>query len=155
MEKRTPRSDQNKLKFPKVKRTKIGKKKKSGTPEKIIQGQVNGYLEAVGINFLRFPDTLFRAIFANPRIPPHIKRLIKTEIAGWPDNMLYIPVSDKFCLACAVECKSDVGKLRGMQKTRSKEIPFNIIRDFDNFKVLVSEFERAAEKIKNYLEGVG
>ena len=148
--KRIPRTDQKGVAFPKMKKVRKTKKKAS-TPESTIQAIADLLLRSEGIPYMRFPDSFFRSIFANPHINVWTKKHLKDALAGYADNILFLPVSDKFCLACMMENKTETGKLTGMQKMRSKELPYNITRNEADIRALISEFQRVADLIKKEL----
>jgi len=149
MIKRKPRSDQKDFAYPKMVRKSVRKSRKAKTPEDIIQGVVDTLLDLYHVPYLRLPANLFRGLFGNPQIPIWTKKHLKLAIAGWPDNMAFLPLDDKYCLCCMIENKSDIGKLHGMQKIRSKELPFNICRTQEDALKLIDEFKEMADKIKD------
>jgi hypothetical protein len=128
-----------------MKRVKSNPSKKATTPEATIQAIVDLLLQTEGIPFLRLPDNLFRAIHADKNISGRMKAWILHELSGWADNIAFIPIDDKFCLCCHIENKSDKGKLRGKQKVRSKEIPYNIVRTETDIRELIKLF---TDKVK-------
>ena len=140
------RADYQGFAFPKFVR--MRGKKKAKRPEAVAQGQVNALGDVLGIPYLRLPESLFVSIFASPSVPIHVKRHLKDAIAGWADNIFFLPVSDRFALACFIECKNDVGKLHGMQKTRSRELPYNIIREQADAQELLMDFKSRAETMR-------
>jgi len=144
---RVPRTDQSGLKYPKMKTVDISELEE-WTPESTVQGWADALLRLKHIYYIRLPAELFMNIFRNPQIPVWIKRKIKLAIAGLPDNIAMIPLNDKFCLACNLECKSATGKFTGRQKTLSKEVPYNVVRTQKEIGELLDSFSKNAENIK-------
>lgn len=139
------RSDYKGFAYPKYEKGTHKKSKRAATPESILQEQVNNYLEIKGLKYLRLPDALFRALFPNPNIQPWVKHQIKLAIAGWPDNIVMVPLYNMYCLTLLLECKTDIGQLTGLQKERSKELPFKVVRTFDEAKKEIDTFVKCAE----------
>jgi hypothetical protein len=150
---RVARADQKGVAIPKLKKVRSRKSRAAACPESIIQNWANATLEAMGIPFLRLGESLLLNIFRNPSIPIHIKRHIKEAIAGWPDNILFLPITNHFSLCCMAEFKSDVGELHGKQKERAKELPFNVIRTTGELDELLKAFKDMAEYLKHDLTG--
>lgn len=146
--KRVIRADWKGFAFPKMKRVKSNPSKKAETPEATIQATVDVLLQNAGIPFFRLPDNMFRAIHADRSISNRMKAWILHELSGWADNIAFFPIDDKFCLCCHIENKSDKGKLRGKQKVRSKEIPYNIVRTEQDIRTLIKQFIAKAEWLK-------
>ena len=118
-------------------------------PESIVQAAVDARLSFAHMPYLRLTETLLKHIFTNPTIPVHIKKILADELGGWPDNMAFIPVSDRYCLACLIENKSDKGKLHGRQKIKAAELPYNIIRSDKEAEALIADFEHIAGLISD------
>lgn len=104
-------------------------------PESILQEQCEQYLELRGLTFIRLPDALYRAVFGNSVIPPHIKRLISACIKGVPDLTILFPDGTYL----AIELKSRSGKQTPGQKQFSRNIRdhYHICRDFESFQKLI------------------
>ena len=131
----------------KIKKVRKLIKDKGISPEKILQNQTNSYLDALGIYYVRISDAIYR-IFSNPGISPHIKKEMKASISGLPDNNIQIPINNKFYLGCNVELKNSIGKFTADQKRRSREVPYVVIRTFEEMEELVKEIGIVLDKIK-------
>jgi len=137
-----PRHDYSGFAFPKAQRKKSVER--AAAPEKSIQAGLDARLRFAGIKYLRLSETLLRTIFANPMIPVHIKKIVSDELAGWPDNICYIPISDKYCLCAMIECKTTIGKLNGAQKRRSAGLPYVVVRSDNEAAAALAGFEKMA-----------
>jgi hypothetical protein len=116
-----------------------GKTKWQGA-ELDLQRQCEEYLRYFpNIAVVRFPDMAYRAIFASI-LPEYIKRMIAGYIKGIPDLILLRNKTDGSTAALCVELKSGKGKLSQGQKNFGNKVTVNIVRDFESFTKLISEF---------------
>jgi hypothetical protein len=114
-------------------------KDKSIAPEKILQRQINSYLDLRSAPFLRIPDSAFRMIFANPSVPIWIKKEISDYIKGFPDNTVFKKSgSDILCLP--IEVKIVGGKMSQSQKRWQEAIGTKQVETWDEAKKLIDEF---------------
>jgi len=163
MAKRIIRSDQKGLMLGKPDRKaerrerdkEAGKRKsrKAKTPEDIIQGQANSLYEQMQLPFLRLWEELFTAIETS-RIPHGVKIDLYKKLRGWPDNMIFLPVGSKYNIAFFPELKSDVGKRRGSQKDKARELNIPIFKIFDKLFAETTEFVRFAEWLDGQLKRI-
>ena len=120
------------------------RKKKSGykkakTPEKVIQSQVERYLELLGVVAVRIPDSLYRSIYANQSVPIHIKSVIAQSIAGLPDLM--IPkITESGTMILPLELKTESGKLGPKQIKWQRHLGTVVAHSFEQAKTLIDEF---------------
>jgi hypothetical protein len=133
------------MRFPKMSRAKHHKAK--AAPESVLQDFTNKYLQLKGLTYLRLPESLFAAIFRNPNIDVWIKRHIKEAIAGWPDNLVLLPIGNGLNLALALELKSETGKLHGEQKVLDKQIELLVARTPESVESAIKAFEIWANKL--------
>lgn len=138
------------FRFPKKKRIRVDPKQPE-TPEKTIQAMTDIILQTSGISYLRLPDHMFKSIYFNRAISPRLKAWILHELSGWADNIAFIPLNDKFCLACMIENKTASGRLHGKQKQRARELPYNIVRSDKEAKQIVRGFKAFAERVKQLI----
>jgi hypothetical protein len=125
--------------FPKMRRAKNRKTKCA--PESALQGFTNAYLKAKGLTYLRLSEALLANIFRNPQIPVYIKRHIKESVAGWPDNLVLIPLGNGLNLAMALELKREDGKLNAAQRMMDKEIELVVSRTQDDVMANVTSLK--------------
>lgn len=73
------------------------------------------------------------------------------HFTGLPDMDLKTPLDDRFYLGLNIDFKVGRDKLHGKQKTRSKELPWTIIRTYPEAEALRKDFEKTAAKLKEVL----
>lgn len=160
MRKRVVRADQKDVPFPKMKSIPVRKSKKAKVPESHIQACVDRILEQEGISYMRLPSNMFRAIHANPAISGRLKGWILHDLSGWADNIAFKSLCEydgvKFCIACFIENKTEIGKLHGKQKIKDAELGYNICRDTNTIKNIIKVFNKfhafLSEHIKRFRE---
>lgn len=148
------------LKFSKEKQ--LGKKMKKinktgAKTETPVQNFIDNYLKCKGLFYLRFPDGFWQYIH-NPinKIKVYFKKLCSDSFAGYPDNMVFENLTDKYLIALPIEAKSKTGKLNGnKQKRYAKKLNYQIPRSEDEARILVDNFEKDIEKIKKILKENG
>ena len=113
--------------FPKFKSARNGK-------EKDLQASCERYLELLSLRYIRIPDAVL-GYLSKPSAPPQIRKLVGRYMRGQPD--LVILSNGDFML---VELKSEKGKLRDSQKDWAAGMQLNVVRNFDDFKILVDCF---------------
>lgn len=128
------------LAFPRTVKKRRAKRPKG--EEAILQRQVDQYLDLKGIHFHRLPDSLMRWVFANPSIPIWIKKEVSDHVKGWADNVLFKPVSDKYCLVLNLELKSKAGKQSHAQKLEAMAVPVTVCNNFEDAQKEIEEFEK-------------
>jgi len=116
--------------------------------ESVLQRQCEEYLNVRGIQFIRMPDSAYKAIFANPNLKSKDKSLISSFIKGLPDITILEPITDEYCLSCCIELKSAKGKLSQGQKNFGRRVPVKVVRSFEQFESEVNKFMREVEKFK-------
>lgn len=116
--------------------------------EDVIQKQANDIYELKGIPYLRMGSELYSVIFSNPQLPIGVKKKISDEIKGWPDNMLFLPITPKFNLNCHIELKTETGKLNKGQNDKSKVMSVNIARDYKAIQAIAEKFIWFADKLR-------
>ena len=116
--------------------------------EKTLQKAVNQYLKITHYPYIRIPDEIYRVCFASKNVPAHLKKIIADHIAGLPDNIIAIPIGEKFFIGCAIELKSPKGKLSKKQKEYQKIFNTNVIRNIEGLIELLSE-------LKQFVKGKG
>ena len=131
--------------YPKMRRVKD--KHAKSAPESDLQEFTNNYLKAKGLPYLRLSEKLLVNIFRNPSIPVHVKRHIKEEVAGWPDNLVLVPLGNGLNLAMAQELKTEAGTLTQAQRIMDHEIEMVVARSEDEVKANVKALEVWAKKM--------
>jgi len=152
MASRKIRPDQKNVAHPKMLRVKGSKSKKAKTPEDAIQSTVDYKIKAYRIYSQRIEDIVYTTLFANNNMPLWKKTKLADSIAGIADNVVMMPINDRFCLCMHLECKSDVGSMNVAQKKRAKQVPYNIIRTEKEFDSILREFNNITDRIVKLLE---
>ncbi len=114
---------------------KARKSPRDKTPEAVIQGQAEAYLDACGLFYIRLPDSLMRVVFASPQIPIWTKREVADCLKGLPD--LTILKDGRYL---AVELKRDGGKLSEAQRDVQRAIGTVVCESFAQFKQAVDNW---------------
>ena len=131
------------------------RKKKTGSKtEEPVQAALDTYLELRGIDFFRILDLLFKVLvtfFKTKRLNGGVFKIIISYLKGWPDNMVYIPLTDKYLLACPIECKSATGKTHGQQKVMARRLNYQIPRSPEETIEIVDQFIKDHERIKSII----
>lgn len=123
-------------KFQKAKRT-----IKSTKPEAVLQQQCESYLDLLGLEYIRIPNSLW-AIVMRSGCQGAINE-ISDYLKGVPDLMIC-----KKNQYLAVELKTEVGKLSQSQNKKIKALDGIVIRSFGHFKELVDEFKTMVDKLE-------
>lgn len=105
-------------------------------PESELQAFTDDYLTARGIEYIRVPDT-------------QNGEAIRRALCGMPDNTALIPVGG-YSLAMSLELKTR-SKMHGRQLDNARRVPWVIAQDEREVERAVSDFVRAAEKVKKLL----
>jgi hypothetical protein len=122
----------------------LTKTPKPKTKESEIQSQLEHYLRLKGVEFLRFPDSLYRYIFANPQIPIHVKKQCSDFMKGVPDLTILVK-SGSYAMALQLEVKTNDGKLTQGQKNYAKHLNVYTGYGFDECKEIIDTFLRFAD----------
>ena len=109
-----------------------------------LQNQCDDILEALNLEYLRIPDDLYRILYRHAN--QGVKNAVSRGMGGHADNLVFIPINDKYSLCLHLELKSKKGKLHGRQKTR--KVPTQISRSPETTDKLLREFMAFATKIK-------
>ena len=135
-------------KKPKKSKMSVSEFKATVETESVLQRQCEEYLNMRSIQFIRMPDTAYKAIFANPKLSGRDKALISSFIKGLPDITILEPITDDYSMSLCVELKSAKGKLSQGQKNFGKRVPVKVVRSFEEFEALVNKFMEAVEAYK-------
>lgn len=130
--------------------------KEGSDTEAPVQAALDLYTELLGLNSFRMPDHLWSWIHnPNNKVPKKIKILFAQALAGWPDRMIYKPLTDKYLLACPIEAKSRTGGWSSpKQKQMGEEMNYQIPRSPDQAISILNQFVKDTETIKKKIEGV-
>lgn len=107
--------------------------------ESSIQSQVESYLKAKGIEYIRFPDSLYRYIFANQSIPIHVKKQCSDYMKGIPD-LIILTKSKAYNDCLLLEIKAKDGKLSQGQKNFAKHLNVETGWGFEDCKGIIDNF---------------
>lgn len=128
------------LKYSKRKQTIRYSRNKGGQitfnlPESILQGQCEGYLDALGIAYVRIPDNVLRTI-RNSKYHK-AKKEVSKYLTGLPD-LIVLRNNGTFCCC---ELKSKYGKqtLGQQQFERKVRGHYHIVRSFEQFRKVLEE----------------
>lgn len=113
--------------------------KKPRVKESTIQEQLESYLDLKGIEYIRFPDSLYRYIFANPQIPIHVKKQCSEYMKGVPD-LIILTKSKTYNDCLLLEAKAKDGKLSQGQKNYAKHLNVVTGYGFDECKQAIDDF---------------
>ncbi len=114
----------------KARKSPIGK-----TPEAVLQGQAEAYLDILGLFYIRLPDSLMRVVFSSPSIPIWTKAEVSDCLKGLPD--LTILKEGRYL---GIELKREGGKMSTAQREVQKAIGTIQIERFEDFKRVVDEW---------------
>ena len=115
------------------------KTKKPRVKESTIQDQLEHYLDLKGITYVRFPDSLYRYIFANPMIPIYVKKQCSDYMKGVPDLIILTPNKEyNDCLLLEVKAKD--GKLSQGQKNWQKGLNVYTGYGFEECKGIIDSY---------------
>ncbi len=117
-------------------------KPKAKTAEKVIQAQVEHLLKIYDLSYLRLPDSLYRAIFANQSVPVYIKKAISDSIKGFPDICVFDKLTKRFL---ALELKNETGKTSQAQRKWQRDIGVTVCNGFDEAKEAIEKFRKETD----------
>jgi hypothetical protein len=130
--------------------------KEGSATEAPVQAALDLYAELKELRSFRIPDNIWTWIH-NPKskVPVYVKKMFSEALAGWPDKIVFIPLTDKYLLACPIEAKSRTGTWSSKkQKLMGEEMNYQIPRSADQAIAVLNNFIKDAEKIKKIIEGV-
>ncbi len=149
----------NELKFSKRKQTSYRKKRKRPTvtvsegvitvSEDMIQNQCDDTLKALRLKFLRIPNWLWLWIKKNA--PIEVKDCMSEVFAGMPDNVVIVPVTEKYNLCLQLELKTEGGVLNKKQKKWAKETSVQVSRGVNQNIQIIEDFVEFADKLRRFL----
>lgn len=117
--------------------------RKSGMDEKTIQAQCESYLDSLGIEYLHIPAFILNSAFGFGQTPSGpamgAMRLAKQYVTGFPDLCIFHPDRKQYL---AVELKTDIGKMRDLQKQWQHSLDTKICRSFEEFKVILDAWRQ-------------
>lgn len=116
--------------------------------ENTVQCAVNDHLKRKGIKFLRFPDWFWFWFNKESNASIGKKKQMSEMFAGWPDNMPFISISEKYHLCVMIENKSRKGRLTGKQRGMEKILNYQIPRSAEEGIKIINQFESDASILK-------
>jgi hypothetical protein len=120
-------------------------------PEASIQSAVDDYLAVINLRSVRIPDAIWRWIAA--KAPTGVRMWFGRVFGGLPDNIVLIPLNERYALALLLELKTTAGQLHGKQKTESKRLPWRVARSVEEAVEIINQAERDAESYGRQLQG--
>jgi hypothetical protein len=147
------------MKFSKDKQ--IGYKKKKDLPakegsdtESPVQEALDMYIELKALPHIRIPDSIWRWIHSKKaNVPDYMKKIFSDSLAGWPDDMVFLPLTDKYLIACPLEAKSRTGRFSSSKQRRmAKELNYQIPRSPVDVVNMINEFIDFATQLKKDIE---
>ena len=117
-------------------------------PEDALQRQMDDMLAAMGVEYRRIPDSLWRWLKAN--CPPYIIAQLSEVWKSKPDTLMLFPLTDKYSLACEVEIKSRRGNPNPRQKKYAERMPVQISRSTDENEKIVQRAAVFADALIKY-----
>ena len=115
-----------------------------------LQSFTDDYLDIRHLKNYRIPNKFFA--WLNGYAPAWAKAAFNKVFAGFPDNLVLIRVSDKYCLCLNLELKSKLGSLHGRQKANARDYSWQIARTHNEVETIVQEFVENASTIQRLLE---
>jgi len=126
---------------------------RKGDKEAPLQKQLDDMIDALHLVCFRISDAAWRLIVTHWK--PYQADQARKYLAGHADSNVLIPITNRYSLCCHVECKSDIGRLHGVQKGLAEKLPFQITRTPKKSQEIIYRFMDDAEKIKKILEREG
>ena len=112
-------------------------KKPCVIPEKIIQAQVESYLNARRIPYLRLPDGLYRSL---GRMSRRDGIDSAKAISGYPDLSIFKVLPDGTTKVLPLELKTAKGKMSPTQAMWAEKIGTKLARSVEEAQALIVEF---------------
>ncbi len=128
--------------FPKPPKRKRKAPAKVTQPEALLQEMSEQLLAIYDIPYFRLSDTLMRALFANPQIPLHIKKILSDQLKGFPDLVLFDKCTRHYR---AIEIKTERGKLSHAQRRWEKLLGTHVCRGLEEIKTCIESFREEVE----------
>jgi len=139
----------------------VGFRKKKDLPakegsdtESPVQEALDMYIELKALPHIRIPDSIWRWIHSKKaNVPTYMKKIFSDSLAGWPDDMIFLPLTDKYLIACPIEAKSRTGRFSSSkQKKMAKELNYQIPRSPVASINIINEFIDFATQLREELE---
>ena len=132
-------------------------KKEGSKTEAPVQAFINTYLNLKGLDFFRVPDKFWRWVH-NPysKMKIQYKVMCSDAFSGWPDNMIFEVLTDKYLIALPLEAKSRTGKFNGnRQRNMGKRMHYQIPRSGEQARKIIDKFMKDTEKLRDFIEKEG
>ena len=146
-------------KLPYSKRKQVGRrykekpvKKKDKTPEAALQRFLDDLLKVKKLRNFRIPDNFWSFLFATTKFNMGLRRQFAGIFGGWPDNMVFLPLTDKYLIALPIELKTQKGRLHGKQVTMGFDMNYTVARDSEAILAAVEQFENDCATYKEKLQ---
>lgn len=112
--------------------------------ERILEAQVERYLELKGLRYIRVPDSLWATLNTTKTTQKLLLFSLAKYLAGMPD-LVILKGERVLCL----ELKSKKGALSPNQKRWAEDVRVQIVRDFESARSLIDAFSESARDWSN------
>ena len=122
------------------------KHKPTNEPEKILQRQVEEYLEYLPVEYIRIPDSVYYTLFGpQSGLSSRDKAFVAKYLKGLKDLIVLKPLDNGYALALVLELKTAKGKVSQGQKNKHKLLTTHVKRSFDDARELIDDFVNNAK----------
>jgi hypothetical protein len=120
-------------------------------PEAALQGQAEDMLDAIGLEWRRVPDNLWR--YLKQSAPAHIVKQLADRWKGKPDLLILLPIGGGYSLCKEIEIKALRGKLSPAQEDYIARMPVEICRTPEQTMAAVDAAQLQAKKCARCMAG--
>lgn len=126
----------------KAKGAKRTKRSKATEPEDVLQARTEEYLDSKGVSYIRIPDSLNKAVFANGFISSKDKAFISSYLRGLPDLTIFHPriKLGKYAIVLPLELKTQAGEMSNAQLEWQDKIGTIEAKGWSKIKAEIDEF---------------
>lgn len=125
--------------IPTPKKKGTSRPRKALTPESSIQAAAERLCDHLGLQFIRVPDAAYKAIFANPSVPVHIRVLIAQFLKGLPD-MTILKRDGQYNRALCLELKTTEGDTSKAQDQWSRGASVTVAYGWPEVEAAITAF---------------
>lgn len=112
--------------------------------ERMLEHQVEKYLELKGLRYIRVPDSLWATLNTTKTTQKLLLFTLARYLAGMPD-LVILKGERVLCL----ELKAKKGALSPNQKRWAEDVRVQIVRDFESARLLIDAFSESARDWSN------
>jgi len=114
--------------------------------EKILQRQIEEYLDYLPVEYIRIPDTVYYILFGpQSKLSTKEKVFVAKYLKGMKDLIILKPLDNGYALALVLELKTKTGKVSQGQKNKHKLLTTHVKRSFDDARELIDDFVNNAK----------